>query len=396
MKTLGVLSGVPEVEAVLHRVREGAVRFVSSMRVIDLPFGRFRLCHHAHVPHELDAATAGIELWMMLSLPIQGEEREEAIAYLKAFQNPQTGLVYDSAWEGRDEKKELRTWENGDTFFTSTTIEALRALRAHFDHPVRYLINISPNELISKTVLKRSAQNPFTIGDYSVLISHNLRLSVRGPASQWRALLTLLKWNQDSATGFWPRGQVSPPYTPAINRAFHFVRSTWNLVDYPYHYPEAMINSCLHAIHHSDYYKQFDACDDLDLAHILYGATCWSDHRLAEIRAWAVQRLAKMVETQREDGGFSYKPKRAMFVHNKISMSPGELEGDLWGTLMYMGAIKMMAEIAFPEIAAPWRFSHIHRVPGTYTRLKKNILKIKRVFQPGFFDVHKAPYLKRS
>lgn len=363
----------------LNQTKKEVINWLQSHQVENQPFGHFRSCTHAYAPDELDAATAGIELWVALELPISEQQKNEAIQHLKSYQNPDTGLVIDPTWQNRQINDKSPS-ERGDTFFTMTACEALTALGTHFEYPIQYIIGLSPEELISATNPQISALSPFAIGDYAALVAHNCRLNIPNALEQWNAVFGFIRRKQDKATGLWPKRKITHPYTPAINRAFHFLRSTWNLVDYPYRLPGRMINTCLEAANDPDYYgwNEGDACNDLDIAFILYSASCWSRHRLDEIRLWAARQLPHIFRIQKPDGGFSYKHNKAMYKHNKISMSPGLPEGDIWGTLMNIGTIKMMTELAYPDVIAPWKFSQVHRVPKKRNPIQTLIAKMKR------------------
>jgi len=51
-----------------------------------------------------------------------------------------------------------------------------------------------------------------------------------------------------------------------------------------------------------------------------------------------------------------------MAQHGFITVSSGEAEGDLWGTLMYLGTIRMMVRLGYPELDVPWGISRVHHV----------------------------------
>ncbi|MCG2784166.1 MAG: acyltransferase [Anaerolineae bacterium] len=354
-----------EITSILARIKNDVADFLQQRQTKEQPFGHFQASEHAYEIDELDAATAGIELWLMLELPLNEHQRQEAIQHLKSYQNAETGLVVDQTWQERQIYSNPDKLSNGDTFFTMTVIEALTALEAHLDYPVRYLETLLPDKLIAKTQLMYSALHEYSIGDYAVLVEHNRRLGIQHSSEQQNAIFELLKNAQDPLSGLWPKGNVLPPYTPAINRAFHFLRGTWNLTNVPYELPNRMIDTCLEAARDPEYYgwDKGEACNDLDLALVLYSASRWSTYRKEEVGQWAAEQLPQLLRVQKADGGFSYHHKKAMYKHNNISISPGLAEGDIWGTLMYMGAIKMTVELAYPGISVPWKFSRVHRVP---------------------------------
>jgi hypothetical protein len=129
--------------------------------------------------------------------------------------------------------------------------------------------------------------------------------------------------------------------------------------------PERIVDSCLAACRDERFYswKTGYACNDLDLAHVLYSALRYTDHRREESEEWARERLPMILSVQKSDGGFSFYHDRAMDKHYLLEVSPAVPESDLWGTLMYMGTIHMMTRIGYPELTVPWTTSEVHKVP---------------------------------
>lgn len=328
-------------------------------------FGHFQLCPHAEAADELNAATGALELWVMLGLPMSAEHHRQAVAHLLSFQNPLTGLVVDPSWAARQVSPNPSQLSEGDTFFTMTTTAALRALGAGFTIPARYLADTPPGELLTRTDLAGGCHNPFTVGDYGGLIQTHIRLGVPGAVEQWKAINRHMQVHQDGETGFWPAGQTERR-TPSVNRAFHLLRSTWNQEEGWMRCPELLIDSCLAASEDPEFYswQKGYACNDLDLAHVIYSARCASAYRKDEVAVWAQARLPMMLSVQKPDGGFSFFHEAAMIEHAGLRMSPGAAESDTWGTLMYLGTIKMMVELGYAGQTAPWAFSYAHRVPN--------------------------------
>ncbi|NCN42336.1 hypothetical protein GW916_13930 [bacterium] len=352
----------------LKQIRQTVGSWLQERQVEGKPYGVFQLCAGAYAKEgELNGSTGALELWVMLGLPLSMEQRESAIRTLKGYQNPDSGLVFDSSWTQRQANPQAKDPQEGDSFFTMTTSSALRALGSRFDYPVRYLSELTPDHLIERTQIGVGAHNPFALGDFGELVGLNIQLSVPGASDQWNRLLTYLAENQDPETGLWPVGKIVPPYTRHINRSFHLMRTTWNTCNYPYPRAERIIDTCLQAADDTQFYDWTNgfACNDLDLAVMLYSAAQWTKHRREEVGQWAQRRLPLVLAVQKEDGGFSFFHDRAMEDHAGIAMSPGYQEGDTWGTLMYMGTIKMMVELGYPRVIVPWNFSQVHRVPST-------------------------------
>lgn len=357
--------GIAEIDSVLARIKEHTADWLQSRRVPDTPFGHFSFSERAYADDELNAATGALELWVMLGLPLKEEQRREAVAHLRSYQDPDTGLVRDPTWKGRQRRENRHQLEKGDTFFTMTAACALEALGSTFLHPVAYLKELDGDTLAAQINLLGGAHSPFVMGDCAPLVRLNERLGIPSAAGQWRALMDMLEEKQDPLTGLWSDGKVSPPYTPYINRAFHFMRTTWNVVNHPYRFPERIIDTCLAAAWDPDYYswERGFACNDLDLALMLYSSSRWTSHRCDDVAEWALKRLPSIIGVQKPDGGFSFRHESAMTEHAGIAMSPGEPEGDMWGTLMYLVTVKMMVELGYDGKTAPWSFNQVHAVP---------------------------------
>lgn len=324
----------------------------------------FTLCASGQESPELNATTGGIELWTLLDLPLSDRERTGWVERLRRYQNPQTGLVIDPTWVGRQQRENPAQVTIGDSFFTMTACAALEALGSRFLHPVAYLAKLSAVELSARTQIAIGACDPYSIGDYGRLVRMNATLGVPNADEQWERINADLLSSQDPETGLWT---VDPdrPLTPAINLGFHLVRSSWNLDNRPCERPEAIIDSCLTACRDERYYGWTTgfACNDLDLALMFHTASTWTNHRSNEVQQWGRERLPMLLAVQKPDGGFSFHHSRAMQSHGGIYMSGGGEISDMWGTLMYLGAIKMTAELAYPGLQAPWKFSRVHAVP---------------------------------
>jgi hypothetical protein len=352
-------------DAVLDDVKDRLSSWLRGRRAARrLPFGRFKLCEHAFADDELNAATTGIELWVMLGLPMTQPERRAAIAHLSGYQT-RTGLVVDPTWRARRLTAPAERLEAGDPFFTVAVFWALRALGARLSRPVGYLAQ-TPADIVAERLRPLTgAHDHFAIGDCAALIEANESLGVPGAGSQRRAVFEALEQLQDRAVGLWSRDlePIRPPYPPAVNLGFHVLRSTYNVCAVRPPHVDRMIDTCLAAADDVDFYGWGTglACNDLDLALVLHTAASWSAYRHDEVARWARERLPVILAIQKPDGGFSFHHTHAMTEHGGFAMSPGRSEGDGWGSLMYANTVKMMVELGYPRRTAPWRFGQVHK-----------------------------------
>jgi hypothetical protein len=347
-------------------VRDGLVRWLRC-RQVDAggKFGRFSLCAHALAEFELNAATTGIELWAMLGLELTEQDRAEAVEHLRGYQTS-TGLVVDPSWRPRHQTAPIERLDRGDPFFTMTTYWALRSLGSGLARPVAELAGRSGAELMARLRPLSGAHGAFAIGDWAALVESNRSLGVPGADEQGEALRTGIGRLQDPVTGLWEPGggEVKPPFTPAVNLAFHVLRSIHNVARIRPPHIDRMIDTCLAAADDVTHYGwgRGLACNDLDLALVLHTASCWSPHRRGEVAVWARERLPLILALHKQDGGFSFHHTHAMTEHGGYAMSPGAVESDGWGSLMYANTIKMMVELGYEGVTAPWRFGSVHHV----------------------------------
>jgi hypothetical protein len=199
-----------------------------------------------------------------------------------------------------------------------------------------------------------------------VLLKHNRSLGVSGAAELHDSFLEAVAAKQDPATGLWINGDPADALTPSINYTFHTIKFTYNARGLPLPHAERIIDSCLAACRDDRFYSLDTgyACNDLDLALVLYSAAFDTDYRRDDIRDWARERLPLILDIQKPDGGFSFYHDRAMDRHCHLAVSPGEAEADLWGTLMYLGCIRMMVCLGYPGLQVPWGISQVHAARG--------------------------------
>ena len=346
----------------LHAVAERAGDWLEARRASG-GVG-FAISASSLLQSELNATTVGVELWAMLRLPLSDEERRDWLAHLCGYQIERTGLVADDTWRGRQLTPDAAQVDDGDTFFTMTTTAAVESLGGRLPFPVRYLADLSPDELLDRIDWEWVAHARWGVGDLAPLVRHNRELGVAGADDQWSSISRMLVEAQDP-TGFWPAGSIAGPPTPHINRTFHVLRSTWNVEGRAVSHAARLIDACLAASRDQDHYgwESGYACNDLDLAHVAFSAASWDEHRRDELAEWARAALPQILAVEKPGGGFSFHHETAMTTHAGITMTTGTAEADMWGTLMYLGAIKMMVGLGWRDIEVPWGFSTVHAIP---------------------------------
>jgi len=348
----------------LQKLKEDAVRFVITRETPGKPLGHFNQCQHAVVKDELSALSVALELRKLLGLPFTASETSYIHQRMIGMQNPDTGLLADPSWKGRLREDGMQTLTDGDSFFTRCGICALWAWGLELPGPIAEYLDVKPEDLTARIAWGRGGHHPFSLGDLAVLLQHNLKLGSPGAEELHRAFLRAVTDKQDSVTGLWMNGHPGEALTPSINHSFHTVKFTFNLQNQPLPFAEQAIDSCLTACRDDRFYSWENgfACNDLDLALMFYTASFDTNYRRQDIQDWARERLPLILEVQKPDGGFSFYHERAMAQHGFITVSSGEAEGDLWGTLMYLGTIRMMVRLGYPELDVPWGISRVHHV----------------------------------
>lgn len=352
-------------QSILDRLAADASAFVQARQTLGKPFGHFNQCAHAFADDELSALCVALELWKMLGLPLADADVERVACRFAAAQHPQTGLIIDPSWEGRMAEEGADKLCGGDSFFTRSAVCALRAWGQQLAAPVAYLRGVAGEDFAQRIIWNRGGHHPWSIGDLAVLLLHNKSLQVPGADRLFEELLRLSAAQQDPDTGLWLADDSAQALTPSINLTFHTLKFTYNVMNRPLQHAERIVDSCLAACRDARFYawETGYACNDLDLALVLYSAPHYTNHRREEAAEWARERLPMILSIQKPDGGFSFYHDRAMDKHYLLDVSPSHPEGDLWGTLMYLGTIRMMTRIGYPQLTVPWSASEVHRVP---------------------------------
>jgi hypothetical protein len=348
----------------LKTLHAGACDFLRARRTPGKPFGHFKLCAHAFADDELSALCVGLELWKLLGLELDECDLDHAVARMAAMRNPHTGLLADPAWRGRLPAEAEALLRDGDSFFTRSAVCALRAWERPLPGEIAVLRDLDAGSLPGRVRWERGGHDLFAVGDLAVLLLHNAEVGVAGAGELHRAFLAAAAERQDPGTGLWLQGDPRDGLTPSINLTFHTVKFAFNAFGQPLPRAEAIIDSCLSAARDERYYSWENgyACNDLDLALVLYSAARCTGHRREEIAVWARERLPLILRVRKPDGGFSFYHERAMERHYLLRVSPGEAEGDLWGTLMYLGTVHMMVRLGYPDLEVPWTTSEVHKV----------------------------------
>lgn len=350
--------------SLLQTLRGDAIRFLRTRQSPGKPFGHFNQCAHAYADDELSALSVALELYAILGVEVPDSDVAYCLERLNGMQHPETGLLVDPSWKGRLNDDGQYMLHEGDSFFTRSAICALKAWDQHLALPIRYLEDLDTDTLAKRIIWGSGGHHRYSLGDLAVTLEHNVQLNIPGAKELQDAFLDQVKAKQDPDFGLWIREDPAYALTPSINFTFHTIKFTYNTRDLPLSHAERAIDSCLAACRDERYYSWDTgyACNDLDLALVLYSASRDTDYRQEEIGDWARERLPLILDIQKPDGGFSFHHDRAMERHCHLSVSPGEPEADLWGTLMYLGTVHMMTAMGYPGLGIPWNTSQVHKV----------------------------------
>ena len=312
----------------------------------------------------------GCDVAAMLGLPerLSAERRAAIVADLQSLQRPEDGYFPDPEAEAqlRAVQGSVGEAESGD-FSEFNTVLAEAALRGWGARPLHIVTRGADWQARQVREYLDGlpwASHPWGAGNkvsrYATTMLINAHLSGALTSPRLEAVFGWLAKNQDPETGLWG-ARVDGVLTNAVNGAFHIIRGSYGLLHVPVPRPERMIDSALDSVVVDPHFlpHKGDGCHDLDAIYVLYHASRSTAHRRDKIREWLRSRLPTLWEHQMADGGFSFHVGRSRGGWH----SDGSAEGDMTGTIMYLGMLKMAAQL-LDEPDVPWGYSCLHPAGG--------------------------------
>ena len=282
----------------------------------------------------------------------------ELVTTLRAFQDPDTGLVPEHIPEDRahDAPPPPRPELAGryDTMIVNYALECLGSNLGHAVENAAFPAEKLP-ALLEALDWKNQA---WAAGDWVDCYASALCVNAkyfRRPT----AITGLFAWLDARCrvdTGMWGEPGAASRWQQPVNGFYRLARGTYAQFGRPLPQPERAIDTILTHAADPEYFAgaKGDACHVLDVAHPLWLCLKQTGHRRAEAEAWARARLWKALDNWITGAGFSFDPAKE---------EPG-----LQGTEMWLSIVYLMADLLGHADALGYAPRGVHR-PGAAWKL---------------------------
>lgn len=275
---------------------------------------------------------------------------EEIVHRLRSPQDPDTGLVPQIG------EQEATLHRHGPAAYHILCVGyALRLLGSGFDHPIRAVHRMPPDELRSHLDGLDWKERAWSAGSWVDAI---------GTAGLWNrqdfglddtVLDTLFGWllrTADRWHGMWGSFDERQGRLQVVNGFYRLTRGTFAQYGLPLPYPERAIDTLL--AHTTDRTvfgpRRGNACNVLDVIHPLWLCAKQTTYRVDEGRDWARNQLDRALAGWQPGAGFSF------------ALEPAEdSEAGLQGTEMWLAIIWLLADHLGESEALGYRPRGIHR-----------------------------------
>ncbi|EHJ45971.1 hypothetical protein DFW101_3687 (plasmid) [Solidesulfovibrio carbinoliphilus subsp. oakridgensis] len=369
------MAATPLLEARLRDLARGLADILGGLEVEP---GRYRMSPSAPGP-SLDATSLGLDLERMLGLGRTEAGRDAAKAVLDGYQREDAffgGFFCEPEAErvlaDSPVDRVLEMHANYITFQAAGAYAAIDRLPAR---PVRFYDQFLPaagGQGLARYLTEHCPwhRSPWGAGgmvdNLGTILDLNLRLGLSGYRGPLAELRQWLDANRDPETGLWGSADVQG-LNGQINGAYHLMRGTYCLQDWPFGQAERIVDAVLAdlAAHPAFTPGRAHGCQDLDHFFLLEQCAAKAPgHRTADVRRAARARLAAILEESAcPEGGFSFEAKNAVTVHNYLPRTSGKKEPDLLGCVFYGQALLSIGTILGLDV--PWASSSTHGLPAS-------------------------------
>lgn len=212
--------------------------------------------------------------------PLRPEE--DLVRRLRDAQDPATGLV--PARPGAAPTLD----DPAARYGLLATGYALECLRRPLRHPVQAVAALTPEALRRAVDALPWRHAAWDAGDWVDTVGSAIVFNRRHfglPTVLAGPLVQALAARAAPHTGLWGEGDAARGWRQPVNGSYRLVRGSYALFGLPLPHPEAMIDTLLaHARQHAGFAETGDACDRLDLVHLLGQAGRQTGHRRDEVR----------------------------------------------------------------------------------------------------------------
>ncbi|WP_290371140.1 acyltransferase [Ruania halotolerans] len=234
---------------------------------------------------------------------------DEIVAALTSRQDPHTGLI---PTYGKDSVVQDGPDLGGGAvrYHLLSVGYALDLLGARLPHPITAVDALRGDAMVSALEAQPWGERAWGAGDWVDCVGTGLlwnRLWFDRPGG----LDTLIGWlhlHVDRTSGMWGQAHASDGLRQPVNGFYRLTRGTFAQFGLGLPEPERAIDTTLA---HTKDQRRFGpgratACDVLDIAHPLWLAGQQTDHRRAEVRAWAAAQVPSLAAAWRPGQGFGF------------------------------------------------------------------------------------------
>lgn len=192
-------------------------------------------------PDAYGSADAANILYMIGALPADGSVRDDWIAALRSFQDPDTGIFVDEC--------------HSDTHTTAQVIGALELFDARPLHPLTFLDPVRSPDAVAGFLDQLDWGHPWPSSHDGAGAAAALAITGAVGPSWFDAYFGWLDGEADPDTGLWRRGAMLavdewPGLFSNLGGAFHY-HFNYDYFRRPWPYPDRVISTCLELLHDS-------------------------------------------------------------------------------------------------------------------------------------------------
>lgn len=271
--------------------------------------------------------------------------REEHIARLRGSQDAATGLIPELTATGEVALVE-HDFHHGPTNYHLLAVGyALQILGSTLPHPIRYVADLGPGELVAMIEAlpwqDQAWHSGHTVDALGTSMLWNATLGVAGERGAREALFGWLSLHADPERGLWGAPDEDEGLLQAVNGFYRASRGTFAQFGVPIPHPEALIDTVLQHAQDQRYFApdRQNACNVLDVAHPLWLARRQTSYRSADTEQLAAALLEQALGRYVPGAGFGFAAPRSDGTAGEES-TPG-----LQGTEMWVSIIWFLADL---------------------------------------------------
>jgi hypothetical protein len=293
-----------------------------------------------------------VEIAAMFGRLPPGFSREELIARLQSYQQPESGLFPDP-WQppaGNDRPHELS--DHLSRYHILAIGYALELLDARPLQPIHAVERIDAETLFGLLEKLPWQTNAWSCGDWIDCYATGLYANRKhfGSKRTPDALFGWLATHANPRTGLWGTPTPEQQWLQPVNGFYRLTRATYAQFGQRLPYPEAAIDTVLAHARNPAFFRddEGNACNVLDVIHPLWLCLRDADYRRRDVQAWAERQLQRALGRWVDGRGFSFQ-----LEHRE---QPG-----LQGTEMWLSIVYLLADVLGLSSHLGYKPKGVHR-----------------------------------